>query len=201
MTVTAASCDQVLLLVGDIWVLRVVVTNVDGARVDQEPVFTVTPPSGAPVTPTPERRVLGDYRATYAVALTGRHVATAVTVDYGSAVFAAYVQGVTTAAGMPTVDDVAAYMGAASASWTAAQLQGALDAEAAAQRAICLVGAVYPADLREALLRRVQRNLAMRQLPLAVLQGDAETGSNTVLPGRDPEVRRLEAPYRRLVVG
>ena len=59
---------------------------------------------------------------------------------------------------------------------------------------------LYPKDLRQALLRRVQRNLALRALPLAVLQGDAEAGS-TILPGKDLEVRRLEGPFRRLLVG
>jgi hypothetical protein len=46
----------------------------------------------------------------------------------------------------------------------------------------------------------VARNLAMRGLPVAVLRGDGEAG-DTILPGRDPEVRRFEAPYRRLKMG
>lgn len=61
-------------------------------------------------------------------------------------------------------------------------------------------GTEYPADLALALKRRVARNLALKGLPLAVLQGDAESGP-LVLPGRDPEVRRLEGRARRLVVG
>ncbi|HEY0700300.1 MAG TPA: hypothetical protein VGD43_21155, partial [Micromonospora sp.] len=121
------------------------------------------------------------------------------TTDNGVVDFAAYALGATTEAGMPNADDVVDYLGPISA--TLDEVQGALNAEAAAQRSICRVGAVYPADLREALLRRVARNLALRSLPLAVLQGDAEAGSNTVLPGRDPEVRRLEAPHRKLVIG
>lgn len=100
---------------------------------------------------------------------------------------------------LPTITDVRAYMEDAALQWTDPELQGALNAEQAAQARVCRV-ASYSDDLREALLRRVQRNLAMRALPLAVLQGDAEAG-NSIVPGRDPEVRRLEAPYRRVVLG
>ena len=98
----------------------------------------------------------------------------------------------------PVVADIRVYLGADAASWTDPELQGALDAEAAAQRKVCRIGDGYPPDLGEALKRRVARNLAMRGLPLAVLQGDAESGSST-LPGRDPEVRRLETPYKKRV--
>lgn len=99
--------------------------------------------------------------------------------------------------GLPTITDVKAYMDATQ--WSDVELQGALNAEQVAQAKVCRV-ASYSDDLREALLRRVQVNLAKRALPLAVLQGDAEAG-NTILPGRDPEVRRLEGPNRKAVVG
>lgn len=101
----------------------------------------------------------------------------------------------------PTVTDVEAYLG--DTSFDATELGAALAAEKAAQATRCRVPAdadAWPADLAEALLRRVARNLAMRGIPLAVLQGDSE-GGPTVLPGSDPEVRRLEAPHRRLKVG
>lgn len=101
---------------------------------------------------------------------------------------------------LPNLTVVKVYLGQFAASWTDETIQDALDAETAAQRARCRIPATYPADLGQALKRRVQRNLAMRQQPLAVLLGDAEAGS-TILPGRDPEVRRLEAPHRRMVVG
>lgn len=101
----------------------------------------------------------------------------------------------------PTAAEVAAYLG--ESSYTEDQLTAALAAESAAQAARCRVPAAdaeWPADLAEALMRRVATNLARRNLPLAVLQGDAETGA-TILPGSDPEVRRLEAPHRRVTVG
>jgi hypothetical protein len=41
----------------------------------------------------------------------------------------------------------------------------------------------------------------MRGQPLAVLAAEFDGGSAQVLPGRDPEVRRLEGPFRRLVLG
>lgn len=57
-------------------------------------------------------------------------------------------------------------------------------------------------DLDEALKRRVQRNLAMRHLPLAVQQGNADTGALGFRAGStDPEIRRLETPYRKRPVG
>lgn len=191
MVVRALTPTAVLLPVGGQWLIEVETTDL--------PVVTVTLPDGTTATPPVELVAAGYYRAAYTVTTAGRHVAQAATAD-DVAGFAAYAQGATTAGGMPIVDDVADYLREGAASWALEDLQDALDAEAAAQRSVCRVRAVYPDDLREALLRRVQRNLAMRQLPLAVLQGDAEAGS-TSLPGRDPEVRRLEAPHRRLVFG
>ena len=85
-------------------------------------------------------------------------------------------------------------------SWEDIDIQGALDAELAAQDAVCRVPDPMPADLAEALKRRVSCNLARRPLPLAVLQGDAEAGS-TRPPTHDPEIRRLERPHRKLVMG
>ena len=81
-----------------------------------------------------------------------------------------------------------------------AVIQGALNAETSAQAGKCRIPDPVPADLDEALKRRVVRNLALRKLPLAMLQGDADGGA-VVLPGNDPEVRRLEAPHRKLVMG
>lgn len=199
MTIHAVSPPSTLLTVGGQWRIEVCVTDLDGAAIDTAPVVTVTLPDDTTATPTVETVTLGRYRATYTPTLVGRHVARAATGD-DVANLAAYATTTTTASGMPTTDDVADYLREGAASWATADLQNALDAELAAQRAACRVRAVYPDDLRQALLRRVQRNLALRQLPLAVHQGDAEAGA-MLLPGRDPEVRRLEAPHRRLVMG
>lgn len=93
-------------------------------------------------------------------------------------------------------------------SWTSEEISSAYDAELFAQRnAIRLpvpstAGDVYPPDLAEALCRRVHRNLAMRRLPLGV-QASATDGAvtTTYIGSNDPEVRRLEGPYRRVRVG
>lgn len=200
MAVTATTAQSALLPISGVWVIRVCVTDVDGCPVASVPTVTVTLPAGSTATPTVETVSTGDYRAEYEVGSAGRYVARVVATGYGAADFAAYANATTAGTGMPVVADVADYLREGAASWDTADLQDALDAEAAAQRAVCRVKAVYPDDLRQALLRRVQRNLAMRQLPLAVLQGDAEMGG-TILPGRDQEVRRFEAPYRKLTVG
>lgn len=197
MTIHAVSPPSTLLPVGGQWRIEVEVRDLDGAAVDTAPTVTVTLPDDSFATPTVETVAVGRYRATYTPTMPGRHVARAAT---GNDVtdLAAYALEVTAGTGMPAVPDVVAYLG--STSHTDDEIQDALDAEAAAQRSVCRVRATYPADLRQALLRRVQRNLALRQLPLAVHQGDAEAGA-MLLPGRDPEVRRLEAPHRRLVIG
>ena len=198
MGVEATSSTSVLLPIGGVWEIRASVTDVDGGAVDATPTVTVTLPAGTTATPTVETVAAGDYRATYEVGTAGRYVARVVATGYGAADFAAYATATTAGTGMPDAAAVVEYLGATS--FTTDEVQDALDAEAAAQRSVCRVRAVYPDDLRQALLRRVARNLALRQLPLAVHQGDAEAGP-MLLPGRDPEVRRLEAPHRKLVVG
>ena len=194
------SPTDVELAVGGVWDILVTVSDADGEPVDQAPVVTVTLPDGSAATPTAVATTkLGVFRALYTVATTGRYIAHVVAAGYGAVDFAAYVSGTVAGTAMPDVDDVDNYLGDHKA--TLAELQDALDAEAAAQRSVCRIPAAYPANLRQALLRRCARNLALRGLPLAVLRGDAEGGDSTILPGRDPEVRRLEAPFRKLVMG
>ena len=102
---------------------------------------------------------------------------------------------------VPTEQEVTDYLGETSA--TTEEIADAYAAEKSDQANRCKVpadDAAWPASLAQALKRRVARNLALRGLPIAVLQGDAEGGS-TVLPGSDPEVRRFEAPHRKLSFG
>ncbi|MEV4384388.1 hypothetical protein AB0J68_01465 [Micromonospora sp. NPDC049580] len=185
----AASSTSVLLPVGGVWQLLV--------DADTAPTVVVTPPAGDPEPVIPEQTSSGRWEASYVVDAPGRYVARASVVDGDVVDFAAQALAVTTG---PVVDvpKVVNYLGQISA--TEETVGEALEAETYAQARVCRVGAVYPPDLREALFRRVARNLALRGIPLAVLRGDAEVGS-TVLPGRDPEVRRLEAPHRRLPIG
>lgn len=61
---------------------------------------------------------------------------------------------------------------------------------------------IYPADLLEALCRRVAANLANRALPLGLQSSVSEAGVGFArIGGGDREVARLEAPYRKVVVG
>jgi hypothetical protein len=109
----------------------------------------------------------------------------------------------------PTITQMLDYLGD-SHSWDTPVVQAALDAETAAQARIVSLPAdpnplaplAYPADLSEALYRRVAHNLAVRSLPLGVQATMSEMAvSTTRVGGADAEVRRLEAPWRRLVVG
>lgn len=56
----------------------------------------------------------------------------------------------------------------------------------------------HPSPLREAIMRRCARNLALRKLPLGISESEV---SALRVSGRDTEIKRLEAPYLRLVVG
>lgn len=198
MTVYAKSSASTTLPIGGVWEISVCVSDADGEPIAVAPIVTVTLPGGSTSAPTAEDQGDGTWRALYTVGTAGRYVARVVSAGYGAADFTTYVTATVPSAGMPDLAAADAYLG--DNSWTDDEIEDALDAEAAAQRSVCDIPAAYPDDLRQALLRRVARNLSMRKLPLAVLAGDAENGS-TVLPGRDPEVRRLEAPFRKMVVG
>lgn len=99
-----------------------------------------------------------------------------------------------------TLADVKTYLGAAAASqWSDAELTSALTAEAGAQATRVQSGYLTgKPDVDEALMRRVARNLAMRKVPLGIATSEIEA---TRVTGSDPEIRRLEAPYRRLILG
>lgn len=110
----------------------------------------------------------------------------------------------------PTMPDVKAYLGA-DHSWTDVQVEAAYVAETAAQAAVVKFPAdpaepaeplPYPADLAEALCRRVAHNLALRGVPLGVSVDLTEAAvAATRVGGTDAEVRRLEAPHRKRRVG
>jgi hypothetical protein len=164
------------------------------------PTVTITDPSGATSAPVPVAGSdTGNWSVIVTVGTAGRWVAHLSTPE-DAADAAVYVLGPTTAAGMPTVADCAAYLAEVASSWSTTAITDAFNAERSAQRDKCGERNPYPDSLREALLRRVARNLAMRRLPLAMAGGDAD-GGPAIIPGNDPEVRRLERPYRRLVIG
>lgn len=187
--------------VGDELLLTHLVRDLDGELANAATVtLTVTRPDLTTEQPTvanpPEET--GHYEVAYTLTQAGRYVFAWQTTDPDTA-DAAAVEAVKPG-GLPDLLAVKSYMSDSAGQWSDAEISEALAAETAAQARVCRVGADYPPDLREALLRRVSRNLAMRQMPLAVLQGDADAGA-TRLPGRDPEVRRLEATHRKVVIG
>lgn len=110
----------------------------------------------------------------------------------------------------PPLPDVLDYLGSSGHSWTEEEVEAALLAETAAQAAVVRFPAdpeppaeplPYPADLAEALCRRVAHNLAVRALPLGVQATVTDMAAlNTYVGGTDAEVRRLELPYKRRTV-
>lgn len=201
MPVRATTDKSVTLDVGDEWVIGVLVTDHDGQATEATVAVAVTTSAGGSANPTASADDTGYYRAYYTVAAAGRHIAQ-VTVSgdvIGVVTFTAWVGEATPASLMPDLSDVKTYLDDVSES--DAQLQDVLDAEAAAQRARCSVPAVYPADLREALLRRVARNLAARRVPVAQFSSFEGGSTVTRVPMLDAEIVRFEAPYRRRRVG
>jgi|WetSurSiteA1Bulk_404760.scaffolds.fasta_scaffold04978_5 hypothetical protein len=99
----------------------------------------------------------------------------------------------------PDLQAVKDYLG--DTSETDATIAGALAAETAAQARRCTIPADFPADLAEALLRRVARNLAARAVPVATFTSFEGGGTSARVPTKDAEVARLEATFPRLPVG
>lgn len=106
---------------------------------------------------------------------------------------------------VPDVTEVETYLGETGGSWSTEQVTEAYAAEKAAQASVCKVPLdtdAWPADLAEALKRRVAHNLALRALPLGISPAITDGAVAIARPGGlDAEVRRLEAPYRKRVLG
>lgn len=191
--ITSASSRRV---VGDVWPIIVEVADLYG--VTATPTVTVTLPDDTTVS-VPVKSLGGRfYRAAYTLTVPGRHLAAAVATNIGRADFAIQAVAPTPAGGLPQLADVQKYLGATS--WDEDDIQEALDAEADAQADICFIPAAYPNSLRNALLRRVWRNLSMRGQPFLTLPG-GDDGQVSVAPTLDAEIRRFEKPYLRLLVG
>lgn len=103
------------------------------------------------------------------------------------------------AAGTPTIIDVRAWTGVPANVLTDAQCQAILDAELTLQAMYCDVPTDYPKTLWQAALRRCAREIAARGLPLGLTAGDVEYGPIRY-PMIDPEIERLEGPYRLIPV-
>lgn len=111
----------------------------------------------------------------------------------------------------PTAEAAAAYLG--ETSWSTDVIGEAFTTEQAAQARVCRIPSHLDADgvtvvtdwtpdLVEAIYRRVAHNLALRNLPLGLQASISQTAVATNrVGGTDAEVARLEATYRKRVVG
>lgn len=96
-------------------------------------------------------------------------------------------------------DALREYLGTGNVRYSDAELQRAFEVEATAQsKAVTYPDPITP-DLVEALYRRVHRQIALRQYPTGTDQLTSDGGVAIVRFGSsDPEIRRLESPYRKL---
>lgn len=111
-----------------------------------------------------------------------------------------------TVAGVPTVDECRAW-GNIAAGVSDADLQAILDSELRIQTDTCLfdtddggVTLTMPPPLARALIRRVQRQVAVRNIPLAWASDVAAEYGPLMVPAWDAEVSRLESSYRLHVI-
>jgi len=197
MALTRLSPAETRLDLGDEWLIAVMVTSdTTGDPIAATTTLTATDPASADEVTSVEALATGVYQAAVTVDVAGRWIAAVAVAGHGVATFAALVEA--TVEALPTLEQVTTYLGETSA--TSADITDALAAETAAQAAACRVPATYPADLAQALKRRVARNLAARSVPLAVLSS-FEQGGAVRLSAIDAEVRRFEAPWRRHPIG
>ena len=108
---------------------------------------------------------------------------------------------------VPDLAQVRAWVGVPPAAVSDEDLQQILDAEQQIQaRTLRLPEdtpedpGTYPAALARALLRRCQREVAVKNLPLGALGVDGSEFGPVNLPAWDAEISRLEASYRIPVV-
>lgn len=183
------------LEVGDVWEISLTVET--GATV----AVVVTDPSGTTSSPTP---VEADGEVTISVPLPeeGRYLAVVtVTTDGVPDVEAFTVYAETPGGTVPGLAEVKAYL--STGGGTSAEddvIQGALTAEMRAQSRVCNIPSTYPEDLGEALMRRVARNLAARAVPVAQITSFDGGQQSSRVPTRDPEIIRLEGPFRKAVL-
>lgn len=104
----------------------------------------------------------------------------------------------------PTIPAVQAYLTAMGNDSSETEVSEAYAAEKAAQAQLCTVPAddgLWPADLAEALKRRVAVNLTVRGLPLGIQASITEAAVGIArVGGTDREVQRLEAPHRTIAI-
>jgi hypothetical protein len=160
--------------------------------------LTVVKPDGTTTSPALTNDVVGTYQADYTTTVAGRHIARLVTTGANSGVVEQVFDAAALSLAYVTLTEVKAYLGDTSAS--DAQITAAMDAERQSQADRCRIQP-YTVALREAYMRRVARNLAARAVPVTSFTSFDGGGTSTRVPTTDPEIARLEGPYRKLVIG
>ncbi len=183
------------LEVGDVWEFGLTVD------ISATVAVSVTNPSGTTSTPAPVV-VEGEVQISVPLLEEGRYLAVVtVTTDAVPDVTAFTVYAETPGGVVPDYAAVKKYLDSVGeTSYEADDIQGALTAESAAQRRACKIPDNYPPDLGEALCRRVARNLAARQVPIAQITSFDGGQQVSRVPAWDNEVRRLEGPYLKAVL-
>lgn len=161
-------------------------------------VLTVTKPDGTTETPTitEDTDTIGLFELDYSPGSVGAYSAVFVTTGPNGADATAWMVVAGTAYVIQPVD-VSAYLGDVTA--TNEQITLAIATEQAAQARRCRVDDYGP-DLRGALLRRVARNLAAAQVPIAQFSSFDGVSTGARVTTLDPEIERLERPYLRWAV-
>jgi hypothetical protein len=191
---------------GDTWRLWLLVTDYTGVSATADAVaVTVSEPDGTDVAATVSEEQTGLYLVTHEVDQDGDHLAvlTVTSAEFGNDVeslaFVAVDPEDSTPPDPSDPTDVSNYLGSTTSA-TALDIIDAMEAELAAQRRVCRVPSPFPADLYQALKRRVARNLAARTVPIASFTAFEGGATSQRVPAKDAEVARLEAPFRKLPV-
>lgn len=95
---------------------------------------------------------------------------------------------------------VRAYLRVPATALSDEDLTRVMDATYGDQVARCAWPGEYPAELEQAWLRRVQREVAARNIPLGMVGLDAAEYGPTRLPYLDSVVEEHERPWRRQVL-
>ncbi len=185
-------------LPGAVVPLTFTVTDADGNAANAGgAALLITLPDGTTVAPSLDNPTEGTYQADYVAVQSGRHVARATFTGANAGVIEDVFDVAPLTQGRVSVADVRDYLGDTSASDPT--LAAALLAEQFAQAKRCWIDPYTP-DLREALLRRVARNLAARAVPVTAVSSFEGGATVTRVPAHDPEIARLEGPHRKRVI-
>lgn len=184
--------------------LRFLLTDAEGEPADASSYSLVmTRPDGSTEPLVATNDEAGDYRNDYFPQTPGRYVATFTGYGENADAIEDTFDVAGAASGLLTLAQVRSYLSESGEQWSDEELTGALAAEQFAQARACRIDPYSP-DLLESLKRRVARNLAMRVIPIGIASGASfqTTGVGTKGFGnRDPEIRRLEGPYRKVPIG